>query len=54
MYKDRKFFQENLRKDVDIKRHIASTLNKDVVKRLNEEVQNYAKQEQKEVRENEK
>jgi len=54
MYKDRSFFQAKLRKDVDIKRHIASSFNKEVVRSLNEEIQGYAKQLQKETRENEK
>ena len=54
MYKDRKLFQNNLRKDVDIKKHIASNIYEQVVKGLNEEVQDFAKKTAKEALENEK
>ena len=54
MNKDRKFFQENLRKNVDIKRHIASNFHTQVVKQLKEQVQSFDRNVLEEVRENEK
>ena len=54
MYKDRNFFRENLKKDVEIKKHISSNFYKQVVKGFNEEVQNLAKKMAKEAEENEK
>ena len=54
MYKDRKFFQANLRKNVEIKEHIASNIYEQVVKGLNDEVQAFAKKASEEALENEK
>lgn len=54
MYKDRKFFQAKLRKDVDIKKHISSNIYEQVAKGLNGEVQDFDKKVAKETLENEK
>lgn len=54
MYKDRKLFQANLRKDIDIKKHIASKFYEQLVKRLNEEVNGFTKKVAEEALENEK
>ncbi len=54
MHKYRNIFQENLRKDVDIKKHISSNIYEQVVKGLNTEVQDLAKKIAKDANENEK
>ena len=54
MYKDRKFFQANLRKNVDIKEHIASNFYQEVVKDFSSEMRNFAKKTVEQAEENEK